>query len=466
MSGAGAQAVAGGPRYSIIPAAAVTDPRFQGRDLQILGLIGRHTDRNGWCRLNQGKLAGAINVSRPTVSRSIARLVEWGYLETRTHWRADGGRAASSYRVRMDVDDALAAPELDIEDDPDGGDDAAFEGGEALDVVGTPVHLVNRPLYTQDEHPPVHSGCTALTTPLTNDQKKAQRQKKAEAPHDPEAPHVPTDDHPGDGTGREAHDEGAVTVAHAGDARPEGVSAADAGAPHDDHGPDDASDGGSGDGPDRSAAARKAHETRMLNDLLREFPGAVTERRPPIDAAWAALSADDKRSSHRRLDVYLRRVRAAKRKPGRLLKYLRDAPFRVLPDPVERAARDEPKPRLLDRAVVEQFLRSVAAREVLARAHADGLVIKLAGHVRETHALPDLEGYAAMRDEWLQSVAAMRERAAGDDLVQSAARSGALVWVGFHEEWQRFAADVLGPQARDGPDAGEASGEARRQAVR
>jgi hypothetical protein len=103
---------------------------------------------------------------------------------------------------------------------------------------------------------------------------------------------------------------------------------------------------------------------------------------------------------------------------------------------------------------------------VLERAHADGLVIKLAGHVRETHALPDLDGYAAMRDEWLQSVAAMQERAAGDDLVQSAARSGALVWVGFHEEWQRFAAGVLGQQARDGPEAGETGRETRRQAAR
>jgi hypothetical protein len=458
MSGAGAQAVAGGPRYSIIPAAAVTDPRFQGRDLQILGLIGRHTDRNGWCRLNQGKLAAAINVSRPTVSRSITRLVEWGYLETRTHWRADGGRAASSYRVRMDVDDALAAPEIDIEDDPDPVEDAALGAGQPLDVVGTPVHQMNTPLCTQDEHPPVHSGCTALTTPRINDQKKAQRQKKAEPLAVPEAPHVPTNSPQGDGTGRETHDEGAETVADAGDARPEGVNAANAGDPHDHPGPDD--------GPDRSAAARKAHETRMLNDLLREFPGAVTERRAPIDAAWAALSAEDKRAAHRRFAAYVRQARAMKRKP-KLARYLSDASFRALPDPVERAARaEQARPRLLDRPVVEQFLRSGAARAVLERAHADGLVIKLAGHVRETHALPDLDGYAAMRDEWLQSVATMRERAAGDDLVQSAARSGALVWVGFHEEWQRFAAGVLGQQARDGPEAGETGRETRRQAAR
>lgn len=34
-------------RYSIIPGMAVTDPNLEGRDLQVLCLLGRHTDRDG-----------------------------------------------------------------------------------------------------------------------------------------------------------------------------------------------------------------------------------------------------------------------------------------------------------------------------------------------------------------------------------------------------------------------------------
>jgi len=47
-------------RYSITPAAAATDPRLEPQDLQVLCLLGRHTDRNGWCQRSQVKMAGEL----------------------------------------------------------------------------------------------------------------------------------------------------------------------------------------------------------------------------------------------------------------------------------------------------------------------------------------------------------------------------------------------------------------------
>jgi hypothetical protein len=214
---------------------------------------------------------------------------------------------------------------------------------------------------------------------------------------------VPTSDHPGVGADRETHDEAAGPVADGGDGLPDGVSGADAGDDHDDH------------GPDRSAAARKAAETRTLNGLLRDFPGAETERRARIDAAWAALSAEDKRLAGHRLPVYLRRVSEGKRKPGRLSRYLEDAPWRVLPDPVEVSPRRgaEGEKRSLPEDVAWRFLAADGARDVLARALDDGVVIHLLGEVQRRHAVPSMAEFSRLRDEWMASRAAFDRAVAG-----------------------------------------------------
>lgn len=438
MTASASHSLPAGPRYSIIPAAAGTDRRFKGRDLQILVLIGRHTDRNGWCRLNQGKLAALLDLSRSTVNRSISRLCELGYLEIRQQFRADGGQAASSYRVRMDVDDALAGPAIDIEYIEDGDDEGqsegAVHGGEPLDVVAPPVANLHTPLCTQSAHPPVHSGCTPLTTPLSNDQKKAQSQKKADGDERQEAQDLPQAGtcHPGDDPRQD--DEGAERGADADDGALDEERAAA-----------------------RSASARKAAETRLLHQALNDWPGGMTERRPAIDEAWGGMSAEDKRSAVERIPVYLRRAAADKRKPGRLARYLAEAPWRALPAPKAVRAPEEGPKHLLPWSVVETFLAHETAREVLAMAYADEVVLHLADAVREPRRVPTKAEYIAWRAEWMARARVWHERACQDETAPSVWRSAAPAWLEVWRKWQDFARGVLeGEGASGGAPPGEA----------
>src|SRR5436305_11539127 len=103
------------PRYSIIPAAAVTDPRLEGRDLQVLCLLGRHTNKLGWCFRSQVEMAQELDCARSTVQLSLSRLIAAGWIETRSCAVTDSGRpyASYAYRVRMDHDDPDIAPSDD-----------------------------------------------------------------------------------------------------------------------------------------------------------------------------------------------------------------------------------------------------------------------------------------------------------------------------------------------------------------
>jgi hypothetical protein len=96
------------PRFSIIPADAVLDKRIEPRDLQVLCVFGKHTDKRGWCRRSQVVMAREIGCARSTVQASIERLVEAGWLERRpvTEIHTKGVRgSAHEYRVVLDVPD-------------------------------------------------------------------------------------------------------------------------------------------------------------------------------------------------------------------------------------------------------------------------------------------------------------------------------------------------------------------------
>jgi hypothetical protein len=137
------------PRFSIIPAAAVTDPRLEGRDLQVLCLFGRHIDRNGWCRRSQVKMAGELGCARSTLQASIERLVEAGWLIKRSDKEdvhSPGERSAAfEYRVMLDTPDVVSM----------GADQSA--GGADPDRQGVPTY----------------ASAPMLTTPL-NDKKDAR----------------------------------------------------------------------------------------------------------------------------------------------------------------------------------------------------------------------------------------------------------------------------------------------------
>lgn len=105
------------PRYSIIPGGASTDPHVIGWDLKVLCFLGEHTNKLGWCFLSQGKIADAIGIGRATVQRSLARLVEAGYVEVKSSVENGRPHACHAYRVIMDRDDPQIGPsELEVED--------------------------------------------------------------------------------------------------------------------------------------------------------------------------------------------------------------------------------------------------------------------------------------------------------------------------------------------------------------
>jgi hypothetical protein len=96
-------------RISVIPAGAVIDPRLKAQDVRVLGLLGRHTDSDGWCRRSQVKMAGELGCSRGTVQGALDRLACAGWVNVRLEGRGGVGPnpdkqpfAAHSYRVLLD----------------------------------------------------------------------------------------------------------------------------------------------------------------------------------------------------------------------------------------------------------------------------------------------------------------------------------------------------------------------------
>ena len=126
----------GRQRFSIIPAAAVTDRRLQPIDLAVLCLLGRHTDNNGWCCRSQVKMARELDKGRATIKRALERLVETRYVEHRPKWRDSGADAAHDYRVVIDV------PEADQDRVPTGGQGVPTggQGCPPKDGQGVPTH--------------------------------------------------------------------------------------------------------------------------------------------------------------------------------------------------------------------------------------------------------------------------------------------------------------------------------------
>ncbi|MBP0439600.1 helix-turn-helix domain-containing protein [Tianweitania sediminis] len=91
-----------GPRLSIIPARAATDPALKPRDLQVLCVLGRHTDDLGWCRKSQVKMADEMGCARSTVFEAVERLVKAGYLERYVQDEVSGRDSPHVYRVILD----------------------------------------------------------------------------------------------------------------------------------------------------------------------------------------------------------------------------------------------------------------------------------------------------------------------------------------------------------------------------
>ncbi len=154
-------------RFSIIPAMAVTDARLEPRDLQVLCLLGRHTDDLGWCCRSQVKMARELNCGRATVQRSLGRLMDAGYVEFRTNTRTSGADAAHDYRVVIDPPASNAA-ENTAQGVPTGG-----QGCPPIDG-----HRV-----------PTHERAPMLTTPVKREERDA-RESEDEEDHTDDSPRV------------------------------------------------------------------------------------------------------------------------------------------------------------------------------------------------------------------------------------------------------------------------------------
>lgn len=98
------------PRYSTIPAGALTDDRLNMTDIRVLGMLGTFNWNKGWCFPLQDTIADALKRSRPVINASLARLEQCGYVESK---KKKGGANRKLYRVVLDQKD-------DSPDIPDG----------------------------------------------------------------------------------------------------------------------------------------------------------------------------------------------------------------------------------------------------------------------------------------------------------------------------------------------------------
>ncbi|HEV2502347.1 MAG TPA: helix-turn-helix domain-containing protein [Mesorhizobium sp.] len=136
-----------GPRLSIIPARAATDPALKPRDLQVLCVLGRHTDELGWCRKSQVKMSDEMGCARATVYEAIERLVKAGYLERYVQEEQNGRDSPHVYRVILDPKHP----------DPSSVRDADFDGVDPAAMSAPPAGIPAPPAGPRPA-PPAGSG--------------------------------------------------------------------------------------------------------------------------------------------------------------------------------------------------------------------------------------------------------------------------------------------------------------------
>jgi hypothetical protein len=94
----------GQSRFSIIPSAALDDPKISAMDLRVLALIGSYTGKDMTCYPRQSTLADRLGVARETINRAVMSLAKAGYLVVIQQRRGDGGQRENLYQVRLDPD--------------------------------------------------------------------------------------------------------------------------------------------------------------------------------------------------------------------------------------------------------------------------------------------------------------------------------------------------------------------------
>lgn len=177
-----------GPRLSIIPARAATDRSLKPRDLQVLCVLGRHTDDLGWCRRSQVKMAEEMGCARSTVFEAVERLVKAGYLEKHEQEEVSGRDSAHWYRVILDPVHPNLAAVKPVDETADSIPEIPCR------PAGTPAGISAPPAGPEPAPPagpgPAPINDTSLTTPSNaekergreNDQKAVERWVKKTHP--------------------------------------------------------------------------------------------------------------------------------------------------------------------------------------------------------------------------------------------------------------------------------------------
>ncbi|MCF6111983.1 helix-turn-helix domain-containing protein [Mesorhizobium muleiense] len=144
-----------GPRLSIIPARAATDRSLKPRDLQVLCVLGRHTDDLGWCTRSQVKMSVEMGCARSTVFEAIERLMAAGYLERHVVEQSNGRDAPHLYRVILDpvhpaISELRPAPDEGDSGAPDPADQSAPPAGISAPPAGPGPAPKNDPFRTKE----------------------------------------------------------------------------------------------------------------------------------------------------------------------------------------------------------------------------------------------------------------------------------------------------------------------------
>lgn len=165
-------------RFSIIPGWIVTDRRMKPRDLQVLCLLGRHTDKHGWCRRSQVKMAGELDCARSTVQAAIDRLADIGVVEKHVEDTKSGADSAHFYRVVFD-----RPPPSGYAFDAWEGDEDEDDNPMTGDNDGAPPAGISAPPADPEPAPPADSGPApindpCLTTPLERSARERGREDR------------------------------------------------------------------------------------------------------------------------------------------------------------------------------------------------------------------------------------------------------------------------------------------------
>ncbi|MCX5518463.1 helix-turn-helix domain-containing protein [Kaistia defluvii] len=158
-----------GPRYSIIHGDAATDPRLKGKALQVLCILGRHTDRGGWCSRSQVKMAAQLQCARSTIQAAISILVECGYVQQQERFHPNNGKRSHEYRVLLD--DKRPAEFINSVNDLDEDSD-----DDLTDAAHPHAGLPASPMPTQNRHRDAGPEPASIrTTPSNNDLERDAR---------------------------------------------------------------------------------------------------------------------------------------------------------------------------------------------------------------------------------------------------------------------------------------------------